>query len=247
MRLILSVMLGLMLANAANAKEKNLAADRYAVNCSPTPAIARYPYPGADNIYSSSKMARPAGKADYAEGQLLYVHGRVFDSACVPLKNAKVELWHADSQGRHHYAKAGELSNPYPLFAGAGMLHTDNEGAFMFETVFPAPLPNRPPLPPQTPYLNIRVSSPLMKEALQSVIYFAGDARNDDDRAYNALSNETRARVTAEVAPYVAQPAKPNYYGGSAYEKGATKGNLPSGVLIHHDITVNARDYFRKF
>jgi protocatechuate 3,4-dioxygenase beta subunit len=246
---LINAFIAIMIASSAIAEEKvPLAMDRYAANCEPTPAIARYPYPGAANIHPSSRMARPAGKADYAAGQLLYVHGRVFDSACVPLKNAKVELWHADSSGRHRYAKSGELSNPYPLFTGAGMVHTDNEGGFMFETIFPAPLPNKSPLPLQTPYLNIRVSHALMKGGLQSVIYFADDARNDDDRSYRSLAESVRRRVTAKIAPYVAQAAKPKYYGGNTKEEsGSMKGKLPSGVIIHHDITVGARDYFRKF
>jgi protocatechuate 3,4-dioxygenase beta subunit len=223
-----------------------LADDRYAANCSPTPAVSRYPYPSANNIYPSGKMARPAGKGDYAQGQLLYVHGRVFDSACVPLRNAKVELWQTNSSGRYAYAKIGELSNPYPTFTGAGMVHTNNEGEFMFETIFPAPLPN------QTPYLNIRVSHDLMKGGLQSVIYFAGDVRNDDDKNYNQLSEVVRQKVTAEIAPYNGKPAKSSYYGSisatqSSADVAAANGEMPKGVIIHHDITVQVRDYFRKF
>jgi protocatechuate 3,4-dioxygenase beta subunit len=244
MRLAL-ILVGICLLSinaAAQDTPSPLADDRYAANCSPTPAISRYPYPSANNIYPSGKMARPAGKGDYAAGQLLYVHGRVFDSACVPLRNAKVELWQTNADGRYIYAKIGELSNPYPTFTGAGMVYTNNEGEFMFETIFPAPLPN------QTPYLNIRISHELMKGGLQSVIYFAGDVRNDDDKNYNRLSEVVRQKVAAKIAPYKAQPAKSSSYGSMSNDNStSSSGQMPNGVMIHHDITVQARDYFRKF
>jgi protocatechuate 3,4-dioxygenase beta subunit len=237
---ILSLIILVLLYGKAEAEP--LAADRFVADCIKTPSVARAAYPGKDNIYHSGKMARPAGKPDYAAGSLLYVHGRIFDAACVPLKNAKVELWHADSSGRYRYAKAGELTNPYPLFTGGGMVYTDNNGEFMFETI-------KPDAPEgQTPYLNIRVSHDLMRGGLQSTIYFEGEGRNEIDKIYRKLSYELKQKITVPLEPFDAKPA--DSYGMNYSPKtngGAASGALPKGQILHYDITVNARDSFRKF
>jgi protocatechuate 3,4-dioxygenase beta subunit len=221
-----------------------LAADRFVADCLKTPAISRYPYPGRDNIYPSGKMARPAGKPDYAADELLYVHGRIFDSACVPLKNAKIELWHADSAGRYRYAKSGELSNPYPVFTGGGMVYSDNNGEFMFETIMP-----EAPAGDQAPYLNIRISHDLMRGGLQSAIYFAGESRNEMDQAYRKLSATTKQQITVPLENYEAKPSPINSLDYSVDRKNneMADGALPKGKILHYDITVNARDSFRKF
>jgi protocatechuate 3,4-dioxygenase beta subunit len=231
----LSAMLAAQVGSAVYAapQPEPLAADRYAVKCAPTPAHGRTKYPGADAIHSSGSLARPAGKAEYASGQILYVHGRVFDSACVPLKNAKVELWQADAEGKVRYARTEQISNPYPLFAGSGRVTTDNEGAFMFETIVPAAIPVPPKARKQTKYLNLRISHPVLKTPLITTIYFEGEPLNSEDVVYNKLSDASRTQLTKKLVPY----------------KGDKKEGreLKAGLLIHHDITVQGRDYFRKF
>lgn len=195
--------------------------DRYAHFCSPTPALSSYGYPGGNYVHPSNKLARPAGKSEFANGQLLYITGRVFDSACVPLSNATVELWHRDADGDYRISDGDDLASHDALFAGAGTAKTDNRGEFIFETIMPAGgSGNQPPL------VNLRINHPAMSAALQTTFFFEGDSRNNNHKAYSLLSSASQALITAAV-----QPAKEH----------------DNAVHAHMDITVQGRDGFRGF
>lgn len=196
--------------------------DRYAKRCQPTPYHTRANYPGSPRIPGTNSLARPGGKSVFAEGQRVYLRGRVFDEACVPLKGAKVEIWHTDREGLYYYVKSGDLVNPYPVFTGAGQVTTDNRGEYVFETIFPGPRGN------QTPHVNMRISHPSMRRPLRTTLYFAGDHRNEDDRRYQRLNDKTRELVTATVRPFDSD-------------------DIEQGLLVFHDITVLGRDHFRDF
>jgi protocatechuate 3,4-dioxygenase, beta subunit len=198
------------------------AGDRYAKPCIPTPAHSRVAYPSKAMIPTSNKLARPAGKSIYAEGTRLYLTGRIFDAACVPLREAKVEIWQADYKGTYRYARPWTLSNPYPTFAGAGQVETDNRGEYLFETVMPAGVGG------QAPLINIRVSHPSMRVPLVTTLYFEGEAANGTDTIYQRLSESVKTAMTEPLLPF----------------------ELPDktqGVRVHHDVTVQARDGFRSF
>jgi protocatechuate 3,4-dioxygenase beta subunit len=198
------------------------AGDRYAKTCTYTPAHGRIAYPSKEMIPTSNKLARPEGKSLYAEGVRLYLTGRVFDAACVPLREAKVEIWQADYKGTYRYARPWTLSNPYPTFAGAGQVETDNRGEYLFETVMPGALAN------QAPLINIRVTHPALRVPLITTLYFEGEAANTNDQVYQRLSASMRAALSEPILPF----------------------DLPDGtqgIRVHHDITLQARDGFRSF
>ncbi len=224
---LLSCLIGMYSASAHAAPAEDVSlpsgGDRYAKTCTPTPSLTRHPYPGGAYIPKTNTLARPDGKALFPDGQLLYVRGRVFDQACIPLKNARVEIWHADKDGKHFYADAGDLSNPYPVFTGAGQVLTDNRGDYVFETLFPAP-----PSANQAPHINIRVSHPSLKRPLVTTLYFAGDRRNEDDRSYRRLPEATKTAITASVQPFERE-------------------GIGNGLLVFHDLTIGSRDGFRGF
>lgn len=211
-------------ANAADPSEQfSLAGDRFAKFCAPTPQLQSYNHPGKKYVPLSNKLTRPAGKALFSDGQRLYLTGRIFDSACVPLREAKVEIWHADVEGDYRIVDASDLHNPYAVFAGAGQIRTDNNGEYAFETIMPGIKNIKNP-----PLINIRVSHPAMKAPLTSTIFFPDDIRNQHDKRYRSMSNAKRALVTAKMLPL-------------------NNDNDNYGFRAHHDVTVNARDGFRGF
>jgi protocatechuate 3,4-dioxygenase, alpha subunit len=199
-----------------------VAGDRYAKHCTPTPALSRRPYPGKTVVPTSNRLARPKGKSLFADGQRLYLTGRVFDAACVPLREARVELWQADATGQYRYATLGELANPYATFAGAGQVETDNRGEYLFETIMPAATAN------QTSYINLRVTHPAMRMPLVTTLYFADNPRNMADPVYRRLPEVVKQKVTSATLPF-------------------SVGNATDAVRVHHDVTVQARDGFRSF
>ncbi len=123
-------------------------------------------------IYKTNMLRKRVGSALFAEGKFIHVYGRVLDSNCVPLTQATVEIWQADSRGHLRYnlpSKSNVLTdldlysntNSFaavdakqaisenekadPNFSGSGSVTTDNLGYYHFYTVIPGGLNNSEP------------------------------------------------------------------------------------------------------
>lgn len=71
-----------------------------------------------------------------ATGIVSYITGRVLDASGSPVKNALVELWHADDEGEYIYSTgAGRNPAADPNFAGFGQFLTGSSGYFRFRTI----------------------------------------------------------------------------------------------------------------
>ncbi|MEJ0010159.1 MAG: hypothetical protein WDN72_06405 [Alphaproteobacteria bacterium] len=156
--------------------------------CQPTPKVAVENYPGADRIPYSNDLLQQNGKSIAAQGQELVLHGRVFDSDCLPVAGATVELWQNDPFGNWTLAAPADLATPDAVFAGAGRATTDIAGRFTFITAFPAALKGR------APHVDLRVLTDALP-VFGTQLYFNDDQRNGDDPALKKLSLESRQRV----------------------------------------------------
>ena len=65
-----------------------------------------------------------------AEGQNIYIKGKVLDGNCVPVAGAKVVIYQADNKGKYQF-------NNKSVFNGSWYMFTDNEGNFHFTTISP--------------------------------------------------------------------------------------------------------------
>ncbi|MDQ0376047.1 catechol 1,2-dioxygenase [Amycolatopsis thermophila] len=115
--------------------------------------------------------------------------GKVTSVDGTPLKDAKIELWHADSDGLYSQFAPG-----IPEWNLRGTFSVEEDGSFEIHTVRPAPyqIPTdgacgkliaaagwhawRPA------HLHVKVSAP-GHELLTAQLYFPGDEHNDDDIA----------------------------------------------------------------
>lgn len=108
-----------------------------ALTASPTLTQGPY-YPLADDIPldKDNDLVQLADSLTAATGVVTYVTGRVLDANGDPVKNALVELWHADHDGEYVYS-AGAGRNPScdENFAGFGQFLTGSTGAFKFRTI----------------------------------------------------------------------------------------------------------------
>lgn len=123
------------------------------------------------------------------KGTKLLFQGQVRSTDGSPLKDAKVELWHADEAGFYSQFAPG-----IPEWNLRGTFLVDSEGNFQINTMQPAPyqIPTdgacgqliaaagwhawRPA------HLHLKVSAP-GHELLTAQLYFPGDVHNDDDIA----------------------------------------------------------------
>ena len=126
-------------------------------------------------------------------GEAIAIEGQVFDGTGVPLRDALVEIWQADSEGRF----AGE-EGADPAFAGWGRRPTDGEtGLYRFETV----MPGRVAWPDgrlQAPHIGVWIVARGINLGLYTRIYFDGDPANDGDPLLHRI--EHRHRVPTLMA-----------------------------------------------
>lgn len=179
--------------------------------CQGTPAVGAIGYPGAARIPTTNSLIKPTGKANNAQGQVLYFMGKVLDNNCNPLQDVKVEMWQADPFSKLQVATPEDLSTPQAIFAGAGKTYTKNDGTFTFSTVFPGALKycvlydaRRRCVKSieRAPFLNLRLSGKDLRAPFMLGVFFENDRRNASDPVYKKLSAENQKRVTMRVFPY---------------------------------------------
>lgn len=180
-------------------------------NCVGTPAVGAIAYPGAARIPTTNSLIRPEGKADNAQGQVLYFTGKVLDTNCNPLQDVKIEMWQPDPFSKLEVATPEDLSTPQSLFSGAGKTYTKNDGTFSFSTLFPGTLrycirydERRRCLQSieRAPFLNLRLSGKDLRAPFILGVFFENDRRNATDPVFKKLSSENQKRLTMRVFPY---------------------------------------------
>jgi protocatechuate 3,4-dioxygenase, alpha subunit len=152
---------------------------------------------GIEGIY-----AEDLGKAlvnAKTKGARVTLTGRVIDGTGTPLKDALVEIWQADADGR--YPGRGEHRGPAdPNFSGWGRQAVDAEtGVYRFETI----KPGRVPFPdgrPMAPHVTFWIFARGINLGLQTRLYFGDEtAANEADPVLARI--EHRNRVPTLIAP----------------------------------------------
>lgn len=113
-------------------------------------------HPGSTNI-----LAREG-----TLGERIRIEGQIYDGAGALVKDALVELWQADANGRYG-------AND---FSGFGRAATDfDTGLFWFETVKPGGTPYRDGRP-QAPHIALSIFARGINIHLQTRLYFSDEA-----------------------------------------------------------------------
>jgi protocatechuate 3,4-dioxygenase beta subunit len=104
-----------------------------------SPIVTQGPYyPLADDIPldKDNDLVQLNDNLTAAAGLVTTITGRVLDTNGNPIKNALVELWHADREGDYLYSTgAGRNAACDANFAGFGQFLTGSSGAFKFRTI----------------------------------------------------------------------------------------------------------------
>lgn len=121
-------------------------------------------------------------------GDRLIVSGQVYSADCrTPVPNALIEVWQANTAGLYDTNKPGNFTERH-TFRLRGMMLTDQQGLYEFETVIPGRYPIPPGLPGLEKYagltrpahIHFRVSESL-HIPLTTQLYFKGDPFIADD------------------------------------------------------------------
>lgn len=141
------------------------------------------------------------GHRQRAAGQVVRLSGRVMNLRGEPVRNARVELWQANANGRYaHPSDPNTKLAIDPDFQGYAVLRTDRDGRYAFTTVKPGPYPTaRGDM--RAPHIHFEIHGAVDRKVTQ--LFFPNEPLNDQDRHLHSVRRpETLiATVSAPAAP----------------------------------------------
>jgi protocatechuate 3,4-dioxygenase, alpha subunit len=130
-----------------------------------------------------------------ASGSKIRIEGRVLDGDGLPINDAMIEIWQADSQGR--YASPRDpRARPNAKFMGFGRTATDKSGVYSFDTIKPGQVlgPNGKN---QAPHIVFCIFSRGMLRQIYTRAYFSDEAANGTDAILNVVPGDRRGTLIA--------------------------------------------------
>ena len=169
----------------------------------PTPEQMQGPfYPVAKPDDRDADLTRVKGKPGRAQGQVVYVTGRILDLDGSPVSGARVEIWQANAFGRYTHPSDTNLAPIDPNFQGYGVQTTDG-GVYRFKTVKPGSYPAGTgwTRPPHIHFIVTGASSQLTTQ-----MYFDGEPLNASDLLLKDTPDKERLIVKLTPPPADAEP-----------------------------------------
>ena len=136
--------------------------------------------------------------ADVA-GEHVIIEGRVLDGDGVPVPDAVLEIWQANSHGKYAHPEDTQDKPLESGFQGYGRIPTTNIGVFRFATIKPGPVPG-PGGKEQAPHLVVSVFARGLLKRLVTRMYFPDDARNASDPILGLVEAQRRRTLIAQKA-----------------------------------------------
>jgi protocatechuate 3,4-dioxygenase alpha subunit len=135
--------------------------------------------------------------ADSATGERVTIQGRVLDGDRMPVPDAILEIWQANSYGKYAHPEDAQEKPLEAGFAGFGRVLVDETGAFEFVTIKPGPVAG-PEGKEQAPHLLISIFMRGLLKRLVTRMYFP-DIRNGSDPILNLVDEVRRPTLIAKA------------------------------------------------
>ena len=136
----------------------------------------------------------PAGVA----GERVIITGRVLDGDGVPVTDAVIETWQANSYGKYAHPDDVQEKMLEDNFKGFGRVLTDTHGGFRLTTVKPGKVAGRDGRE-QAPHITVVIFMRGLLRHLMTRIYFPGEeAANATDHVLNLVPVVRRTTLIAE-------------------------------------------------
>jgi protocatechuate 3,4-dioxygenase alpha subunit len=164
------------------------------MDLTPTPSqtVGPYLHLGLTDTRSISRVA-----CDGAKGERVWITFRVLDGEGLPVPDAMIELWQADSEGNYVPENSGTDGAG---FRGFGRLATTEGGSCTFETIRPGFVPG-PRETVQAPHINVSIFGRGILKRLSTRLYFAGEPANAADPVLGLVSENRRTTLLAQPDP----------------------------------------------
>lgn len=135
-----------------------------------------------------------------ATGQKIHIEGCISDGDGLPINDAMLEIWQADSQGRYLHAR-GQAPRPNAKFTGFGRSATDRQGMFGFDTIKPGAVMGADGKP-QAPHIVFCIFSRGMLRQVYTRLYFSDEAAaNAADPILALVPADRRGTLIAHKQP----------------------------------------------
>ncbi len=154
-------------------------------------------YPVVGTVDRGSDLTRIPGKPGQAQGQVIYLVGRVLNTRGEPVSGARVDIWQANAHGRYVHPGDPNAAPLDPNFEGHGVQLTDGEGRFRFKTIKPGAYPTGEGDWIRPPHIHFDVTGRVNRLVTQ--MYFDGDPLNEKDRLRQSVM--CKDCLTAKVMP----------------------------------------------
>jgi len=160
---------------------------------SPSQTVGPYFHLGCTSTHAVNCVAGPD-----ANGERVHLICRVFDGEGVPVTDAMLEIWQADSEGRYNHPADTASERHDPNCSGFGRMATDSEGACTFDTIKPGRVCAEGGRL-QAPQLNVSVFARGLLQRLATRIYFDGDPANAECPILALVPEERRSTLLAHA------------------------------------------------
>lgn len=169
-----------------------------------TPEQILGPFYPLTALGQNADLTKVPGRPGRAEGLVLNVAGRVLNLKGESVRNAKIEIWQANTHGRYTHPSDHNTAPLDPNFEGSALLTTDNDGRYRFKTIKPAAYPAGPNRM-RPAHIHFQVSG--RQDRLVTQMYFEGDPYLEPDRFFQTALEQKDLlvakllRPTAEMEP----------------------------------------------
>lgn len=148
-----------------------------------------------------------------AQGERIYIAGRVFEANRVPRSNALVEIWQADAGGRFDHPNDPHAARADPNFMGWGRRCTEEDGCYDFITVKPGAYRDPVTGLARAPHINLSLMGSGLMRRVVTTLFFPGEAGNSTDPVLAAIRDPpVRERLILRRAQLERAPADTTAY-----------------------------------
>lgn len=156
--------------------------------------IGLIPHQAGFDIFQNNFGNVVAGAA--TKGERIVIEGRVFDGTGTPVRDALIEIWQANADGRYNHPADRQKKALDPDFRGWGRTGADfKTGTYAFETVKPGAVIGRHTRT-MAPHINVWIVSRGINIGLHTRMYFSDEAdANATDPVLNLIEQEERRQT----------------------------------------------------
>lgn len=164
----------------------------------PTPPLVKGMYPVGEQRPEDddADLARRGAQKEDAAGRIINLDGRVLRADGSPIANARVEIWHTDSNGFYHHPDDPNEGVRDANFQGYGELRTGTDGRINFRTIRPGSYSIDQDTV-RTPHIHLQVTA-ADHEPLATQLFFANEPLNEQDIILKELSEQQRKQLTVD-------------------------------------------------